>query len=136
MIDPVGGSLAIAFLAFSIFGIWKLFICPYRAAKKKQAEAMARMDGSDSMQVPEEEDVLPPMLEECRATLVKKKCGTKMVGTRSVKCHVEYWLFFEDEFEREIPLLVEEEIYLAIEEGDSGILALSDGKLYSFTLDE
>ena len=79
----------------------------------------------------------PPPLDERRVTLVRKSCGTKMVGSKSsLECQCEYLLVFEDEFEREIPLLVEEEIYLAIEEGDTGTLALSDGEFYSFTLDE
>ena len=136
MPDPFAIFMIILTLGTSAFGILFMFIRPYCRAKKKQDEAMARMGESSFLEPTEEEDPLPPMLEEYRATLIRKVCGTKMIGTKYVECRVEYWLFFEDEFEREIPLLVEEEIYLAIEEGDSGILALSDGKLYSFTLDE
>ena len=126
-VDPVVAVLLTLTLSGSAFGIFWIFKS-YFEAKKKQQEKCRELDRAVAF---------PPPLDECRATLVRKSCGTKMVGSKSsLECQCEYLLVFEDEFEREIPLLVEEEIYLAIEEGDSGILALSDGKLYSFTLDE
>lgn len=133
--DPMALFMIVFFLSASVLGIFLVFVRPYHRARTKQKQAMERLAGGP-MPTGEDEDIPVPMLEEHRATLVKKVCGTKMIGTKYVECRVEYWLFFEDEFEREIPLLVEEEIYLAIEEGDTGILALSDGKLYGFTLDE
>lgn len=125
--DPLGMSLMIVFVGISFCFIY-MFFRMYRRALIEQKKNLADLDRQSN---------LPPMLDEHRATLVKKSCGTKMVGFKSsLECQREFVLVFEDEYEREIPLSVDEEIYLAIEEGDSGILALSDGKLYSFTLDE
>lgn len=125
--DPIAIGLMILFVGFSFLGIYYFFIRSYRNALAKQKKGFEELD---------RQSAFPPPLDEMRATLVKKKCGTKMVGTKYPECQREFVLVFEDEYEREIPLSVDEEIYLAIEEGDSGILALSDGKLYSFALDE
>lgn len=124
--DPIAIILLALTLCWSAFLIYWM-IKSHRETKRKQEQTLRELDRAADF---------PPPLDERRATLVRKSCGTEVIGTRYVECRSEFLLVFEDDFEREIPLSVEEEVYLAIEEGDTGILALSDGKLYSFTLDE
>ena len=124
--DPVAIVLLALTLCWLAFGIcW--MIKSHHETKIKQEKKLAELDRVAD---------LPLELDEYRATLVKKSCGTKMIGTKHPECRREFLLVFEDDFEREIPLSVEEEVYLAIDEGDCGTLALSDGEFYSFALDE
>lgn len=123
---PFDIFLLVAFIGITIGMICSL-ISMYRNALAAQKKGMAELERAAALPIP---------LDECRATLVKKRCFTKTVGSKSsLSCQREFLLVFEDEFEREISLSVEEEIYLALEEGERGTLALSDGAFYSFTLD-
>ena len=124
--DPVVILLLVLTLGWTAFFVYWM-VKSYREEKKKREETLKELDRAVD---------LPPVLDERRATLIRKSCGTDVIGTRYVECRVEFLLVFEDDFERELPLSVEEEIYLAIEEGDRGTLALSDGEFYSFTLEE
>ena len=124
--DPIGMTFVALTVLWAAFGAYWMYKS-YHETKNKQKRALEELDRAVAF---------PPPLDECRATLVKKCCGTEVIGTKYVECRCEFLLVFEDDFEREIPLSVEEEVYLAIEEGDRGTLVLSDGAFYSFTLDE
>ncbi len=126
--DPLALILMIVCVGSSFVGIYYMFIRPYREALAKQREGMERL---------KREVDLKNTLNVRRVVLAKKNCRSRLRGSRStLKSQQEFFLLFKDEFGREIPLSVEEEIYLSVEEGDSGLLALSDGEFYSFALDE
>ena len=74
--------------------------------------------------------------EEVRATVVDMTCGTKFTGTKQAKSVREFIVSFETSDCRTLRLQVPEELYDGFEIGQSGVLTVVDGDLYSFTLDE
>ena len=69
---------------------------------------------------------------ETRSEVVDMACGTKMVGTKTVKSLEWYVIVFKDDLGKIIEVPVNQEMYEGFEIGMHGTLKLVDGVLYSF----
>lgn len=69
---------------------------------------------------------------ETRAEVVDMACGTKMVGTKTVKSLEWYVIVFKDDLGKIIEVPVNQEMYEGFEIGMHGTLKLVDGAIYSF----
>ena len=71
---------------------------------------------------------------QVRATVVDQACGTKLVGIKILKLVKEFVVVFRTEDGKILELNVKEGMYDGFEIGQTGILTLVDGALYSFKL--
>ena len=69
------------------------------------------------------------------AEVVDMSCGTKVIGSKSVKCVESYVVVFRTEKGEILPIDVDHEMYDSIDVGMHGLLRLVDGHLNSFEPD-
>lgn len=72
---------------------------------------------------------------ETKATIVSQTCAAKLIGTKTPKAVKEFSVVFETEAGETIKINIPEEMYDGLEKGQTGILTLVDGELYSFIPD-
>jgi len=115
-----------------LFFLLVLFIV---GAKKRKLDKISEKENPT---VKSEDEILEKEFEteEVRATVVDMTCGTKFTGTKQAKSVREFIVSFETSDCRTLRLQVPEELYDGFEIGQSGVLTVVDGDLYSFTLDE
>ena len=71
-----------------------------------------------------------------KVTVVDQTCCVKTIGINTPKTIKEFAVVFQAETGEIIKLNVPEEMYDGFEKGQSGILSVVDGELYSFELEE
>ena len=71
-----------------------------------------------------------------KATVAGQTCCVKSIGIRTPKTIKEFSVVFQTENGEVLKLNVPEEMYDGFEKGQSGILSVVDGELYSFELEE
>ncbi len=74
------------------------------------------------------------LTEKVRATVVDMVCYTEMVGTKRPKSIRVFTVCFETETGEIIKTNVPEEMYDGFDKGQTGVLTLVDGDLYSFEI--
>ena len=67
-----------------------------------------------------------------RATVVDMACRAEMVGTKMPKAVRNFVVIFQTEDGEILKINVPEEMYDGFDKGQTGILTLADGDLYSF----
>ena len=77
-----------------------------------------------------------PPLEEIVCCVRTKYCGISVSGGKVPTVGEDFCAVFVAEDGREFELAVEEEVYLSLEEGQKGTLAVVNGNFYGFCPDE
>jgi len=95
-------------------------------SRKKQQEILDSWDN-----IAEE-----PELRETDARVISKRCGTEVYGSKSPRCHKEFFITFLTFDGDEVEYPVPENIYLSIEENEVGTLATANGYFYGFCVKE
>ena len=67
-----------------------------------------------------------------RATVIDMACSAEMVGTKMPKAVRNFVIIFQTEDGEILKINVPEEMYDGFDKGQTGILTLADGDLYSF----
>ena len=75
-------------------------------------------------------------IAEMRATVVSQSCGVYAVGIKTPKTVREFTVVFRLEDGTMLKVPVPEEAYDGFEEGQTGVLTLVEGEMYSYVLDE
>lgn len=70
--------------------------------------------------------------ETVRATVIDMACSAEMVGTKMPKAVRNFVIIFQTEDGEILKINVPEEMYDGFDKGQTGILTLADGDLYSF----
>jgi len=70
-----------------------------------------------------------------KATVVDLGCWVRTVGHKTPKTITKFAVVFLTEDGQELKLNIPEEMYHGLEKGQTGIVTLRNGKLYSFELD-
>ena len=128
-------------LMFDIF-FWGVFVCggsifvifafimtikQYKRDIAKQKEDKANKE--DMLIEPEYKQV------ESRATVVDLGCWVRTVGYKTPKTVREFAVMFQTEDGKELKLSIPEEMYHGLEKGQTGIVTIRNGELYSFELE-
>lgn len=71
-----------------------------------------------------------------KVTVVDQTCCVKTIGIKTPKTIKEFTVVFQTETGEILTLNIPEEMYDGFEKGQSGILSVVDGELYSFELEE
>ena len=71
---------------------------------------------------------------EIKATVKAKNCCVETAGTRLPKTVRSFYVFFETEERKQLKVDVPEEMYGGFENGQTGILTLVNGSVYSFEI--
>ena len=116
--DKVGQILALVVILGFAFCLVKVIINSVKTRKKALKEL--------------EEEVEPAPITEIEATVVKKECRVKTYGTKMPESRKEFIITFST-FTGEIKrYLVSEELYLAVDEGTAGTIALVNDLFFDF----
>ena len=70
-----------------------------------------------------------------RATVIDMACSAEMVGTKMPKAVRNFVVIFQTENGEILKINVPEEMYDGFDKGQTGILTLADGDLYSFEIE-
>ncbi|MBO5934330.1 MAG: hypothetical protein J6Q94_02450 [Clostridia bacterium] len=70
-----------------------------------------------------------------RATVIDMACSADMVGTKMPKAVRNFVVIFQAENGEILKINVPEEMYDGFDKGQTGILTLADGDLYSFEIE-
>lgn len=70
-----------------------------------------------------------------KATVIDMSCCAEMVGTKMPKAVREFTVVFETPDGEILKINVPEEMYDGFDKGQTGILTLADGDLYSFEIE-
>jgi len=70
-----------------------------------------------------------------RAEVIDQRCAVRSEGTRIARTVTEFCVYFRTEAGEEIALLVPEAYYHSIEIGQTGLVTIVNGELYSFDID-
>ena len=118
------------FVGGTIFGIFciTMGIKRYKREKEKQKNAKCQNELAHT-----EVEYVPT---EIRATVVDQTCCVKTIGIKTPKTIKEFVVVFQTENGEILKLNIPEEMYEGFEQGQKGILAVADGDLYSFVLEE
>ena len=73
--------------------------------------------------------------ETVRATVIDMACSAEMVGTKMPKAVRNFVIIFQTEDGEILKINVPEEMYDGFDKGQTGILTLADGDLYSFEVE-
>ena len=73
--------------------------------------------------------------ETVRATVIDMACSADMVGTKMPKAVRNFVVIFQAENGEILKINVPEEMYDGFDKGQTGILTLADGDLYSFEVE-
>lgn len=73
--------------------------------------------------------------ETVRATVIDMVCSAEMVGTKMPKAVRNFVIIFQTEDGEILKINVPEEMYDGFDKGQTGILTLADGDLYSFEIE-
>ena len=73
--------------------------------------------------------------ETVRATVIDMACSADMVGTKMPKAVRNFVIIFQTEDGEILKINVPEEMYDGFDKGQTGILTLADGDLYSFEVE-
>ena len=73
--------------------------------------------------------------ETVRATVIDMACSADMVGTKMPKAVRNFVVIFQAENGEILKINVPEEMYDGFDKGQTGILTLADGDLYSFEIE-
>ena len=73
--------------------------------------------------------------ETVRATVIDMACSADMVGTKMPKAVRNFVVIFQTEDGEMLKINVPEEMYDGFDKGQTGILTLADGDLYSFEVE-
>ncbi len=108
-----------------------LFYRGFRQCKKYKEEDPDGIDAEiDNMFVDPEK-----LTETFRATVVDMVCYAEMTGTKRPKSKRVFIVSFETENGEILKINVPEEMYNGFDKGQTGMLTLVDGILYSFELE-
>lgn len=114
----IGGGTA--FLVFAtVMGIKQY----KRDTKKKREEPTVTADETE------------PVVTTAVATVVDQWCGVRSVGIKMPKTVRDYVVVFQMENGEKISINVCEEMYGGFESGQTGVLTVIDGELYSFEIE-
>ena len=117
-LDKVGQILSLIVILGFAFCLVKVIIYSIKARKKALKEL--------------EEAVEPAPITEVEATVLKKECRVKTYGTKMPESRKEFIITFST-FAGEIKrYLVSEELYLAVDEGTAGTIALVNDLFFDF----
>lgn len=94
----------------------------YRQHKERQKEAASH--------TPADETGFE--ITTIKATVVDQACCVKTVGFKTPKTVKEFSVTFQTEAGEHLALHIPEEMYDGLTTGETGILSLVDGELYSF----
>ena len=70
-----------------------------------------------------------------KATVIDMACSAEMVGTKMPKAVRNFVVIFQTENGEILKINVPEEMYDGFDKGQTGILTLADGDLYSFEIE-
>lgn len=70
-----------------------------------------------------------------RAEVIDQRCAVRSEGERIARTVTEFCVYFRTEEGEQIALLVPEAYYHSIEIGQTGLLTIVNGELYSFDVD-
>ena len=70
--------------------------------------------------------------ETVSATVIDMACSAEMVGTKMPKAVRNFVVIFQTEYGEILKINVPEEMYNGFDKGQTGMLTLADGDLYSF----
>ena len=114
-------SFFVVFFAIIVCSIIKTQI----SAKKDNDRMLEELDSEEE-----------PPLEEIACRVLKKYCGVSVSGGKVPTVGEDFCVVFVAEDGRELELAVEEEVYLSLEKGQKGTLAVVNGNFYGFCPDE
>ena len=98
----------------------------------KKNKELAAKEGEE----PEIEEEFEPELTEIHAVIEKMTCGVDTTGFKTVNIYKEFNVSFRKDDGELLELPVEEEFYLALEEGMVGTVAIVNDRFYGFCPDE
>ena len=121
------GTILLCFLL--ICAVWFVAFVVYFARNKNQIRTEA-----DQAEAQEAEREF--VTEELRVTVVSQNCRVFSTGIKTPKTVREFTVVMQKEDGTLFHLPVPEEAYEGFEEGQTGLLTLVEGELYSFELDK
>lgn len=121
------GIIAAIMLAAVLLAVAFCFLLMLKNRKSEIAESEVTEDA---------ELLAEPEITEIRATVSEIKCEVKVWGTKTPQVIKEFCVSFVDDTGKTYDFKVPEEMYEGFEEGQVGILTLSNGNIYGFTLYE
>ena len=124
----------LVYLIIALCLIWGMLILigvfdvKQRKRRKNEPEAHDR-DSAEDCDI--QEDITE--LNEVGAQLIDQRCGVDVRGTKSVYVNERYCITFLTDDGRTLEFFVPEEIYLALDKGQKGILiTTAKGAFYGF----
>lgn len=117
--------LLAAFLILLAVGYALFYI---KARKKSRAE--------NEQILAELEDDSETELCETHGRVAEKLCGTRAYGTNDPHFEKGFFIVFETDGGETLEYRVDEETYLAVQEGETGTVAACDGRFFGFCPDE
>lgn len=98
----------------------------------KKRKEQAAQEGNEV----EHDEEFEPELTEIHAVIEKMTCGVDATGFKTVNVYKEFTVSFRKDDGELLELPVEEEFYLALEEGMVGTVAIVNDRFYGFCPDD
>lgn len=110
------------FIAVSLTCLVALIVHSVIKAKSVQKEQLPQLD-----------EPLDFSLEEKNVLVLKKYCYTKTYGYRTPEMKKHFFIIFQTDDGQKFEYEVEEDIYLTINEGQTGTIGIVNGNFYGFS---
>lgn len=131
MAEFISDNLYLIIIAVIVIFAVLIVISGVRQNKKYKKDHSGGLEAEIEKMFIEPESVT----ETVRATVIDMACRAKMVGTKTPKAVREFTVIFETSDGEILKINVPEEMYDGFDKGQTGILTLADGDLYSFEIE-
>jgi len=127
----ISENLSLIIIAVIVIFVVLLVISAIRQHKKYMKENPGGIEAEIEKMFIEPESVTTTV----RATVIDMACRAKMSGTKTPKAVREFTVVFQTSDGEILKINVPEEMYDGFDKGQTGILTLADGDLYSFEIE-
>ncbi len=131
MTEFISDNLYLIIIAVIIIFVVLLVISAIRQHKKYMKENPGGIEAEIEKMFIDPESVTTTV----KATVIDMVCCAKMVGIKTPKAVREFTVIFEAQNGEILKINVPEEMYDGFDKGQTGILTLADGDLYSFEIE-
>ena len=131
MAEFISENLSLIIIAVIVISVVSIVILGIRQHKKYKKAHPGGIEAEIEKMFIEPES----LTEKVRATVVDMVCYAKMTGTKRPKSIRVFSVCFETETGEILKTNVPEEMYDGFDKGQTGVLTLVDGDLYSFELE-
>ncbi len=114
-----------------------IIFCAVKAIRQHKEYKEMRLSQKENQADYDDENFEPVCtINKFKATVIEQFCSAKMIGIKYPKAIREFTVVFKVDNGEIIKINVPEETYEGFDEGQTGILTLVDGELYSFELEK